>query len=243
MNAPAPPSVASLPSRLPVLVLIGLLVGPFMSMIDSSVVNVALAAITRGFKTNLASAQWVVSSYLLALALSLPASAFLARRFGTRRVYLLSILGFTLSSVACASSPTPAALIVMRTVQGVCGASLVPLALNILMDPNGAARNGIPAVAGLVLFLAPALGPTLGGALLRVGTWPTIFLINVPVGLLGLLGASRIGSDLAGHGDRSARFDPRRSALDRGWHGAHGLWRDYRGTVGMARTRCLAVLG
>ena len=164
------PRAASSPShRLPPLVLIGLLAGPFMSMIDSSVVNVALPAIAHGLNTELATAQWVISSYLLALALGLPASAYFARRFGTRRVYLLSILGFTTASLARAFAPTLPALILARTLQGFCGAPLVPLAMNILLDPSGVARNGVPAVAGMLLFLAPALGPTIGGLVLRIG--------------------------------------------------------------------------
>jgi EmrB/QacA subfamily drug resistance transporter len=219
----APQSAA--PQRtpgLPPLVLVGLLAGPFMSMIDSSVVNVALPAIAHGLNSELSAAQWVISSYLLALALGLPASAYFARRFGTRRVYLLSILGFTAASLACAFAPSLPILILARTVQGFCGAPLVPLAMNILLDPHGVGERGIPAVAGMLLFLAPALGPTIGGLVLHIGgqsgaAWPLIFLINVPIGLLGFLGATRISPDLAGEkgnrgqedGDRNlAHFDP-----------------------------------
>jgi EmrB/QacA subfamily drug resistance transporter len=207
---------------LPPLVLVGLLAGPFMSMIDSSVVNVALPAIAHGLNTELSMAQWVISTYLLALALGLPASAYFARRFGTRRVYLLSILGFTLASLACAFAPSLPILILARTLQGFCGAPLVPLAMNILLDPHGVGERGIPAVAGMLLFLAPALGPTIGGLVLQISgqggaVWPLIFLINVPAGLLGFLGATRITADLAGRkgshakeGDdgNSAHFDP-----------------------------------
>lgn len=199
---------AKMEQRLTALVLLGLLAGPFMSMIDSSVVNVALAVIARGFKADLATAQWVISGYLLALAFGLPASAFLAKRYGTRRIYLFSIAGFTLSSLVCAFAPTLPVLIATRVLQGLCGAPLVPLAMNVLLGPNGSARQGIPPVAGGLLFLAPALGPTVGGLLLRVGAWPLIFLVNVPVGLLGFIGATRIIKELAGGGDRAARFDP-----------------------------------
>jgi EmrB/QacA subfamily drug resistance transporter len=221
--AVAPQSAASEGTPgLPPLVLVGLLAGPFMSMIDSSVVNVALAAIAHGLNTELSAAQWVISSYLLALALGLPASAYFARRFGTRRVYLLSIVGFTVASLACALAPTLPILILARTLQGFCGAPLVPLAMNILLDPNGMGERGIPAVAGMLLFLAPALGPTIGGLVLQTSgqggaAWPLIFLINVPIGLIGFLGATRISADLAGgQGSRAkedgdgnqAHFDP-----------------------------------
>jgi EmrB/QacA subfamily drug resistance transporter len=201
--------------------LVGLLAGPFMSMIDSSVVNVALAAIAHGLNTELSAAQWVISSYLLALAFGLPASAYFARRFGTRRVYLLSILGFTVASLACAFAPSLPILILARTLQGLCGAPLVPLAMNILLDPSGVGKRGIPAVAGMLLFLAPALGPTIGGLVLQTSgqggaAWPLIFLINVPIGILGFLGATRISADLAGgkgsgamgDGGNVPHFDP-----------------------------------
>src|SRR5258708_16962471 len=204
VSSPAP----QMGQRLSALVLLGLLAGPFMSMIDSSVVNVALAVIARSFKTDLATAQWVISGYLLALAFGLPASAFLAKRYGTRRIYLVSMAGFTLSSLACAFAPPLRVLIATRVLQGFCGAPLVPLAMNVLLGPNGRARRGIPPVAGGLLFLAPALGPTVGGLLLRVGAWPLIFLINVPIGLLGLIGATRINTEVAGGGDRPARLRP-----------------------------------
>jgi EmrB/QacA subfamily drug resistance transporter len=220
--AVAPQSAASKRTPgLPPLVLVGLLAGPFMSMIDSSVVNVALAAIAHGLNTELSAAQWVISSYLLALAIGLPASAYFARRFGTRRVYLLSILGFTVASLACAFAPTLPVLVLARTLQGLCGAPLVPLAMNILLDPNSVGQRGIPAVAGMLLFLAPALGPTVGGLVLLLSRqggegWPLIFLINVPIGLIGFLGATRISGDMAGdrrsgareYGGNPAHFDP-----------------------------------
>src|SRR5258708_22207244 len=110
VSSPAP----HMGEQLTALVLLGLLAGPFMSMIDSSVVNVALAVIARSFKTDLATAQWVISGYLLALAFGLPASAFLAKRYGTRRIYLVSMAGFTLSSLACAFAPTLPVLVSIR---------------------------------------------------------------------------------------------------------------------------------
>lgn len=213
MESTVPSPAPQMVQRLTALVLLGLLAGPFMSMIDSSVVNVALAVIARGFKTDVATTQWIISSYLLALAFGLPASAFLAKRYGTRRIYLFSMAGFTLSSLACAFAPALPVLIATRVLQGLCSAPLVPLAMNVLLSHNGSARNGIPPVAGGLLFLAPALGPTVGSLLLRVGAWPLIFLINVPIGLLGLIGATRISKELAGRGDRIARFDPLGLAL------------------------------
>ncbi len=169
----------------------GLLAGPFLSMLDSNIVNVALPDIAVQLHSPLEIAQWIVSGYLLALAAVLAASAYLAKRFGTSRVYLISLLGFTLASALCALAPTMGVLIAARALQGALGAPLVPLAMGMLLGQGGAARQ-MPPAAGIVLFLAPAIGPTIGGLLLHLGGWPLIFLINVPFGLLGAFGIWRL---------------------------------------------------
>ncbi len=187
--------------------MVGLLAGPFLSMVDSSIVNVALPDIAQQVQSPLATAQWITSGYLLALAVVLPATAFLAKRFGTRRVYLVSLAGFTLASTACAMAPNIAWLIGARVVQGALGAPLVPLAMNLLLGRRGKARQ-LPAAAGMLLFLAPALGPSAGGLLIHVAGWPLIFLVNAPFGLLGILGLLRSGTATEDDGDGTARFDP-----------------------------------
>ena len=154
-----------------------------MSMIDSNVVNVALPVMMTDFHSPLASAQWVLSGYLLALGAVLVSSAFLSKRFGANRVYLVSILGFTGASGLCALSPNLEFLIFARVLQGALGALLVPLAMDMLLGKGSATRQISP-VFGMMLFLAPALGPTLGGALISVAGWPSVFLINIPIGLV-----------------------------------------------------------
>ncbi|WP_273842225.1 DHA2 family efflux MFS transporter permease subunit [Rubrobacter calidifluminis] len=184
---------------------IGLLAGPFLSMVDSSVVTVALPEIARGLSSTLAGAQWVVSGYLLALAAVLGFSAFLAKRYGTRRVYLASLLGFTAASAMCALAPDIGFLIAARALQGSLGAPLVPLAMSMLLGKGGAGRE-MPATSGLLLFLAPAVGPALGGVLVEAFGWPSIFLVNVPLGLLGGFAVLRAVRDPGG-GDRNVRPD------------------------------------
>lgn len=185
----------------------GLMIGPLLTMVDSSIVNVAVADIARELHAGLGSVQWVVSGYLLALAAGLAASAFLARRFGPLRVYRASLVGFVAASAVCAAAPNVSVLIAARAVQGLLGAPLVPLAMTLLLGRQGAGRR-IPVAAGLLFFLAPALGPTLGGVLIAAGGWPWIFLVNVPVGLAGLLGLRRVAADAAPARDPRARFDP-----------------------------------
>ena len=190
---------------LPLLAQVGLLAGPFLSMVDSNIVNVALPDIAGELSGTLATAQWVVSGYLLALAAALGASAFLARRFGTRRVYLASLLGFTVASALCVLAPSIGFLIAARVLQGALGAPLVPLAMGMLLGKDGAARD-IPAAGGILLFLAPAIGPTMGCVLVGTFGWAAIFLVNVPLGLLGFFAVLRAveGNDA---GDRAARPD------------------------------------
>ena len=198
-----PPAIET---PLPVVALCGLLAGPFLTMIDSSVVNVALPDIARTLHTALGPAQWVVSGYLLALAGGLAASAYLAKRFDARWVYMASLLGFTLASVLCALAPSITALVVARAVQGMLGAPLVPLAMGLLLGPQRQ-RQHFPPAAGIVLFLAPALGPTVGGLLLQIAGWPLIFLVNLPFGIAGAFGIRRLPAAYTNAPDPTVRFD------------------------------------
>ncbi len=186
----------------------GLLIGPLLSMIDSSIVNVAVPDIATELEANLDDVQWVVSGYLLALGVALALTSFLAKRFGTLRVYGVSMVLFVVVSAACAFAPNIEWLIVFRAAQGFVGAPLVPLALSILLGKDGISGGGIPISAALTLFLAPALGPTLGGLLIGAGGWEWIFLVNIPVGIIGLVLMTRIPRSIGAQPDPATRFDP-----------------------------------
>jgi EmrB/QacA subfamily drug resistance transporter len=186
----------------------GLLVGPLLSMIDSSIVNVAVPDIAKELHAALDNVQWVVSGYLLALGVALALTAYLAKRFGTLRVYLVSMILFVIVSAACAIAPNIEFLVAFRALQGFVGAPLVPLALSILLGKGGIGGGKIPVSAALMLFLAPALGPTLGGLLIGAGGWRWIFLVNVPVGIIGLLLMLRVPRHLGAQADAATRFDP-----------------------------------
>jgi EmrB/QacA subfamily drug resistance transporter len=204
---PTPPAI-----RLGRIATFGLLVGPLLSMIDSSIVNVAVPDIAKELTAHLDEVQWIVSGYLLALGVSLALTAYLAKRFGTVPVYAVSMILFVLASAACAGAPTIELLIAARAMQGFVGAPLVPLAISILLGKGGmgggAGGARVPVSAALVLFLGPALGPTLGGLLIGAGGWRWIFLVNVPVGLIGLLLVSRMPRGLGVQPDPRQRFDP-----------------------------------
>lgn len=152
-----------------------------MSMIDSNAVNVAIPPIMNAFHSSLSSTQWVISGYLLALGTFLVTSAYFSKRFGAERVYFASLIGFTLTSGVSAASPSLEFLIIARIMQGASGALLVPLAMDMLLGKSGD-RHNISPLLGVILFLAPAIGPALGGFLTQEYGWQMIFLINLPVG-------------------------------------------------------------
>jgi EmrB/QacA subfamily drug resistance transporter len=184
-----------------------LLAGPMLSMIDSSVVNVAVPVIVTDLHTTLATAAWALSGYLLGLACGLAATPWLARRFGTMPAYTAALAGFVLASAACAVVPSVGLLIAARVVQGLLGAPMVPLAMGLLLGRDGAART-MPPSAGIMLFAAPALGPALGGLLIGAFGWRSVFLVNVPVGLAALAGLRLLRRTRGGPpGDPSARLD------------------------------------
>jgi EmrB/QacA subfamily drug resistance transporter len=192
--------------RLSPVVQYALLAGPLLSMLDSSIVNVAVAPIARQLHASLAVAQWAVSGYLLALGTGLAVTAYLSRRLGTLPLYRASVVAFTAASAACAAAPSIQVLVLTRVVQGLVAAPLVPMAMSMLFGKSAATRS-VPATAGMLLFLGPALGPSLGGALIGAVGWRSIFLINVPTGLAAAIAVRRIPAGLAAGRSERARPD------------------------------------
>jgi EmrB/QacA subfamily drug resistance transporter len=187
-----------------------LLAGPLLSMLDSSIVNVAVEPIARELRASLTVVQWTVSGYLLALGAGLAGTAFLARRFGTLPVYRASVIAFTAASALCALAPGAGVLVGARIIQGLVAAPLVPLAMSMLLgrDAGGVQRSrAISPVAGIMLFLGPALGPTVGGALIGAVGWRGIFLINVPLGVLAAVAVRYVPAAMAPGRRPGARFD------------------------------------
>ena len=168
------------------------LLGPLMTSLDSTVVNVSLTRLAQDLRVPLTLIQWVTSGYLLALALMLPLSGWVVDRFGAKRVYLGCFTLFTAASIGCGLAPTAGFLIAMRVVQGMSGGLLAPMAQ--MMIVRGAGRH-VARVMGLMvvpILLGPLCGPVLAGAILQHGSWRWIFFINLPIGLLALVLASWI---------------------------------------------------
>jgi len=190
----------------------------FMVVLDSTIVNVALVAMERDFKTNINGVQWIVTGYILAQAAVIPVAGYLGNRFGIKRVFMLALAVFTVGSLLCGLSKEIATgsaglnlLIIFRLMQGIGGGMLFPLAATIAFGafpPEERAASS--AVIAIPVLFAPALGPTVGGLIVDSGIkWPGIFFINVPVGIFAVFLAARIlrPDEKAAPGTVPARFD------------------------------------
>jgi EmrB/QacA subfamily drug resistance transporter len=161
-------------------------VGALMSILNQTIVNVALPTLEADFGVSLTSIQWVVTAYALGLAAVIPLSGWLADRYGTKRVFMVSQILFTLSSMLCGLAWSDGSLIAFRVVQGLAGGLIMPTGMNILMTVSKPEERGrMMAALGLPMMVAPILGPLLGGWLVQSVTWRLIFYVNVPIGIAG----------------------------------------------------------
>jgi len=168
-------------------------VGAIMSILDVTVVNVAINTLAREFETTLTTIQWVATGYTLALATVIPITGWAADRFGTKRLYITSITLFTLGSILSGLAWSAGSLIVFRVLQGFGGGMLMPLGMTILTQAAGPQRVGrVMAVIGVPMLLGPIFGPILGGWLVDDLSWHWIFFINVPIGAAALILSQRI---------------------------------------------------
>ena len=169
----------------------------FMQTLDGTILNTALPSMARDLAASPLRMQSVVIAYMLTVALCIPASGWLADRLGTRRVFVGAVALFSLGSLLCALSPALDALIVARVVQGVGGALLLPVGrLTILRAFPRAELLRVLAFVTIPGLVGPLVGPPLGGWLVEVASWHWVFLINLPVGVLGVVAALRYLPDL-----------------------------------------------
>ena len=169
------------------LTLIACIVGSGITLLDGTVVNVALPTIQRALGGGLAAQQWLVNSYLLTLGSLILIGGSLGDLYGERRVFAIGVSGFGVASVACALAPSIAALVIARAIQGVAAALLMPSSLAVIVNTFSESERGA-AIGTWTAWgaIATALGPLLGGELLAIGSWRWIFLINVPLVILCL---------------------------------------------------------
>lgn len=168
------------------------LLGPFMSQMDSTVVNVSLSAIRDDLHSSTESAQWIVSAYLLALALMLPLNGWLVDRLGAKRLYLSCFTLFTMASMACGGARSMNALIAARVLQGMAGGLLAPLTQLMMARVAGKQMARAFGYAVVPVLVAPILGPVIAGAILKHASWPWLFYVNLPVGILAVTLAAHL---------------------------------------------------
>ncbi|WP_168701333.1 DHA2 family efflux MFS transporter permease subunit [Gordonia paraffinivorans] len=180
-----------------VLLVAGVVVlGAIMSILDVTVVGVAQNTFQQEFSTDAAGAAWTATGYTLALAAVIPLASWAASRFGTKKVYLLSLVLFTLGSALCALATSIGMLVAFRVIQGLGGGLLMPIGMMMLTKAAGPERVGsVMAVLGIPMLLGPISGPILGGVLIENLSWHWIFLVNVPVGVVAFVYAAIVLRD------------------------------------------------
>ncbi len=161
--------------------------GSFMSLLDTTSVNIALPPIMANFGTDLETGQWVLTGYMLALAVVMPTTGYLAERLGSKRQYLLVLTAFTVCSLLCGLAWSIESLIFFRILEGLAGGMLQPLGMSIVLGVIRVEERGeFMGVLALPTLLAPILGPTLGGYLTQQISWRAIFTMNVPIGIIAV---------------------------------------------------------
>jgi EmrB/QacA subfamily drug resistance transporter len=160
------------------------LLGPLMSVLDSTVVNVSLATLSSQLGAPLTTIQWVTSGYLLALALMLPISGWVVDRVGAKHVYIGCFTAFTAASLLCGAATTATGLILCRVLQGMAGGVLAPMAQMMVARIAGRHVARVMSVIVMPILIGPILGPVLAGAILQHASWRWIFFINLPIGVL-----------------------------------------------------------
>ncbi|HEX8105748.1 MAG TPA: DHA2 family efflux MFS transporter permease subunit [Solirubrobacteraceae bacterium] len=167
--------------------------GTIMSILDVTVVNVAISTLAREFDSELTTIQWVATGYTLALATVIPLTGWAADRFGTKRLYMLSIALFVGGSVLSGFAWSAGSLIAFRVLQGLGGGMIMPAGMTILTRAAGPTRIGrVMAVIGVPMLLGPVFGPIIGGWMVDHLSWRWIFFINLPIGIAALFMAARI---------------------------------------------------
>ncbi|EME18030.1 DHA2 family efflux MFS transporter permease subunit [Rhodococcus triatomae] len=191
MTTPTPAPAESDKIDAAVLKIAGVVVlGAIMSILDVTVVSVALPTFMQEFNATYATVAWTMTAYTLALAAVIPVTGWAADRFGTKRLYMTALVLFVAGSVACSVAWSIESLIAFRVLQGLGGGMLMPLGMTIMTRAAGPHRVGrVMAVLGIPMLLGPISGPILGGWLIESYSWHWIFLINLPIGIIALTAA------------------------------------------------------
>src|SRR5690349_10250118 len=221
------------------MITISIMLATIIQALDGTIANVALPHMQGSLSASTDQITWVLTSFIVAAAIATPLNGWLVDRFGLKKVFLVSVAGFTIASVLCGLAGSLAQLVGARVLQGVFGAALVPLSQAVLLDINPREKHGSAmAVWGMGVMIGPILGPTLGGWLTDAYDWRWVFFINVPVGALAFYGiwryiravepARRVKFDTFGFITLSLAIGSLQMLLDRGeqndWFGSAETW-------------------
>jgi len=167
--------------------------GSIMSILDTTIVNVAIPTFARDFRAPLSTVQWVSTGYLLALAMTIPLTGWAVERFGSKRMWIASLALFLLGSALSGASWSIQSLIVFRILQGIGGGMIMPIGQSIMATAAGPQRMGrVMSILGVPMLLGPVLGPVIGGLILESVSWRWIFYVNIPIGIVAIALAARI---------------------------------------------------
>ncbi len=220
------------------LVTASVMAATFMQALDTTIANVALPHMQGSLAATQDQMTWVLTSYIVAAAIMIPLTGWLAGRFGRKRVFLVSVALFTVASALCGAAASLSQIVLFRLLQGIGGAALVPLSQAVLLDINPPERHGqAMAIWGAGVTLGPVLGPILGGWLTEDYSWRWVFYINLPIGILAFLGILAFSAETERHARRfdflgfallSVALGALQLMLDRGelkdWFGSREIW-------------------
>lgn len=239
--APAPEQthdVAQLPVANPGILIVGIMAASLLQVLDTTIANVAIPHMRTSLGATNETVTWVLTSYIIASAVALPITGGLADRVGARRLFILSVLSFILSSMLCGIAQNLGQMVAFRALQGVTGAFIAPLSQSFLLDTNRPSRHPqMMALWGMGIMIGPILGPVLGGWLTEQANWRWVFYVNLPVGILSLAilvaqlprrEAPRRRFDLAGFVMLGLALASFQMLLDRGqtldWYASYEIW-------------------
>jgi DHA2 family multidrug resistance protein len=231
-----PSAAAAVPHR--GLITLSIMLATIMQVLDTTIANVALPSMVGDLGASRDTINWVLTSYIVAAAIMTPLTGWLSDRFGRKELFLVSVVGFTITSMACGVAWSLETMVLFRLLQGVFGAAIVPLSQTFLLDINPRERHGqAMAMWGAGIMVGPIIGPTLGGWLTEALNWRWVFFINLPVGIVAFLGcaaylpsvARRLrGFDFFGFAMLSLGVGALQLMLDRGaevdWFSSPEIW-------------------
>ena len=187
-TAPDPAhDVAQLPVANPGILIVGIMAASLLQVLDTTIANVAIPHMRTALGATTETITWVLTSYIIASAVALPITGWLADRVGGRRLFILSVAGFIMSSMLCGMAQNLEEMVLFRALQGVTGAFIAPLSQAFMLDTNKPSKHAqMMALWGMGIMIGPILGPVLGGWLTEQANWRWVFYVNLPVGAVAL---------------------------------------------------------